>query len=155
MLIVKHLENQTNIKVEKHHSGWHQRVAWGALLQPPLAPPKSLQIHMQLKGNLCLPSRAACSLRRKSLAPLWMASKASIIESCRAQCPQCHQTWKWLLSAIFVPVCYLFLNLFFIEIQLTDNYIGFRRRQWHPTPVLLLRKSHGWRSLLGCNPWGR
>jgi len=31
----------------------------------------------------------------------------------------------------------------------------FRRRQWHPTPVLLLGKSHGRRSLLGCNPWGR
>ena len=30
-----------------------------------------------------------------------------------------------------------------------------RRRQWHPTPVLLLGKSHGRRSLLGCNPWGR
>ena len=30
-----------------------------------------------------------------------------------------------------------------------------RRRQWHPTPVLLLGKSHGWRSLLGCNPCGR
>ena len=29
------------------------------------------------------------------------------------------------------------------------------RRQWHPTPVLLPGKSHGWRSLLGCNPWGR
>ena len=28
-----------------------------------------------------------------------------------------------------------------------------RRRQWHPTPVLLLRKSHGWRSLVGCSPW--
>ena len=28
------------------------------------------------------------------------------------------------------------------------------RRQWHPTPVLLPRKSHGWRSLVGCNPWG-
>ena len=27
--------------------------------------------------------------------------------------------------------------------------------QWHPTPVLLLGKSHGQRSLLGCNPWGR
>ena len=25
-----------------------------------------------------------------------------------------------------------------------------RRRQWHPTPVLLPRKSHGWRSLVGC-----
>ena len=30
-----------------------------------------------------------------------------------------------------------------------------RRRQWHPTPVLLPGKSHGWRSLVGCNPWGR
>ena len=29
-----------------------------------------------------------------------------------------------------------------------------RRRQWHPTPVLLPGKSHGWRSLLGCSPWG-
>ena len=25
-----------------------------------------------------------------------------------------------------------------------------RRRQWHPTPVLLPGKSHGWRSLVGC-----
>ena len=30
----------------------------------------------------------------------------------------------------------------------------FWRRQWHPTPVLLPGKSHGWRSLEGCNPWG-
>ena len=29
-----------------------------------------------------------------------------------------------------------------------------RRRQWHPTPVLLPGKSHGRRSLVGCNPWG-
>ena len=27
-------------------------------------------------------------------------------------------------------------------------------RQWHPTPVLLPGKSHGWRSLVGCSPWG-
>ena len=30
----------------------------------------------------------------------------------------------------------------------------FPRRQWHPTPVLLPGKSHGWRSLVGCSPWG-
>ena len=24
-----------------------------------------------------------------------------------------------------------------------------------PTPVLLPGKSHGWRSLVGCSPWGR
>ena len=28
------------------------------------------------------------------------------------------------------------------------------RRQWHPTPVLLPGKFHGWRSLVGCSPWG-
>ena len=29
-----------------------------------------------------------------------------------------------------------------------------RRRQWHPTPVLLPARSHGWRNLVGCSPWG-
>ena len=29
-----------------------------------------------------------------------------------------------------------------------------QRRQWHPTPVLLPGKSHGWRSLVGCSLWG-
>ena len=33
-------------------------------------------------------------------------------------------------------------------------YRGLWRRQWHPTPVLLPGKSHGWRSLEGCSPWG-
>ena len=27
--------------------------------------------------------------------------------------------------------------------------------KWHPTPVLLPGKSHGWRSLVGCGPWSR
>ena len=31
----------------------------------------------------------------------------------------------------------------------------FRRRRWHPTPVLWPGKSHGRRSLVGCSPWGR
>ena len=30
-----------------------------------------------------------------------------------------------------------------------------KRRQWWPTLVLLPGKSHGWRSLVGCSPWGR
>ena len=33
-------------------------------------------------------------------------------------------------------------------------YILNRRRQWHPTPVLLPGKSHGRRSLVGCSPEG-
>ena len=31
--------------------------------------------------------------------------------------------------------------------------MSIRRRQWHPTPVLLPGKSHGWSSLVGCSPW--
>ena len=43
----------------------------------------------------------------------------------------------------------------FIIPVLTPLSINFRRRQWQPTPVLLPGKSHGWRSLVGCSPWGR
>ena len=39
-------------------------------------------------------------------------------------------------------------------ISCTSELIS-RRRQWHPTPVLLPGKSHGRRSLVGCSPWGR
>ena len=42
--------------------------------------------------------------------------------------------------------------------RLPENKVGVRmqhrRKQWHPTPVLLPGKSHGWRSLEGCSPWG-
>ena len=34
-------------------------------------------------------------------------------------------------------------------------FCGPRRRQWHPTPVLLPGKSHGQRSLVGHSLWGR
>ena len=33
--------------------------------------------------------------------------------------------------------------------------LQYPRRQWHPTLVHLPGKSHGWRSLVGCSPWGR
>ena len=36
---------------------------------------------------------------------------------------------------------------------LASNSWQIWRRQWHPTPVLLPGKSHGWRSLEGCSPW--
>ena len=50
---------------------------------------------------------------------------------------------------------------FFVSLEsiLRSGISGFcgnsRRRQWHPTPELLPGKSHGWRSLVGCSPWGR
>ena len=36
----------------------------------------------------------------------------------------------------------------------THGSVYMWRRQWPSTPVLLPRKSHGWRSLVGCRLWG-
>ena len=56
------------------------------------------------------------------------------------------------ITIIRLPWISAFMN------QSLQKYVGcllaHRRRQWHPTPVLLLGKSHGWRSLVGCSPWG-
>ena len=38
-----------------------------------------------------------------------------------------------------------------VVLPFLEFHIG--RRQWHPAPVLLPGKSHGWRSLVGCSPW--
>ena len=58
---------------------------------------------------------------------------------------------KWIsgLTSVFYnkPFRTLWLLNLFIHVE--------RRRQWHPTPVLLPGKSHGRRSLVGCSPWGR
>ena len=34
-----------------------------------------------------------------------------------------------------------------------ERYTHLTEKQWHPIPVLLPGKSHGWRSLVGCSPW--
>ena len=41
-----------------------------------------------------------------------------------------------------------------LVICFTYSSVCIWRRQRHPTPVLLPGKSHGWRSLVGCSPWG-
>ena len=54
---------------------------------------------------------------------------------------------------ILVKICILeFTYMDFYA--LTACMYSVRRRQWQPTPVLLPGKSHGWRSLVGCSPWG-
>ena len=53
----------------------------------------------------------------------------------------CNRRWASSLSFPF-PVSF------------SSDYCYEWRRQWHPTPVLLPGKSHGRRSLVGCNPWG-
>ena len=40
------------------------------------------------------------------------------------------------------------------QYMLIKSLCCLRRRQWQLSPVLLPGKSHGWRSLVGCSPWG-
>ena len=47
------------------------------------------------------------------------------------------------------------LGCFLHTFSFTRVFVLCGRRQWHPTPVLLPEKSHGWRSLVGYSPWGR
>ena len=68
-------------------------------------------------------------------------------------------TFFFLLFKIFYHYCLFFFfpfSSFWGEKKnLRIPLVKVWRRQWHPTPVLLPGKSHGWRSLVGCSPWGR
>ena len=68
------------------------------------------------------------------------------------------------MESIFIGLPFLFLffvNFMFLPFKHFSTgifaIVSFIcwRMQWHPTPVLLPGKSHGWRSLVGCSPWGR
>ena len=56
----------------------------------------------------------------------------------------------WLAAVYGVAHCWTGLN----RLSSSSSRGASRRRQWHPTPVLLPGKSHGRRSLVGCSPWG-
>ena len=61
---------------------------------------------------------------------------------------------KIIKKVYYFPLC---LPSFYLSLSIYIHmcvYI-YRRRQWHPTPVLLPGKSHGRRSLEGCSSWGR
>ena len=80
--------------------------------------------------------------------------------------------WDWNESDLFQSCghCWVFQICWHIECStstassfriwnswnsITSTSFVHRRRQWHPTPVLLPGKSHEWRSLVGYSPRGR
>ena len=58
--------------------------------------------------------------------------------------------WNYTLYSLLRLSFFLLIDLRFIHVVAC---ITSSLRQWHPTPVLLPGKSHGWRSLEGCSPW--
>ena len=59
--------------------------------------------------------------------------------------PSCSPAYGQSCRMFHVHLCNLLFGV--------ECFINWRR-QWHPTPVPLPGKSHGWRSLIGCSPWG-
>ena len=61
---------------------------------------------------------------------------------------QCHKPPSIVLQALCLwdLIHWIYLSLLLYTC---------RRRQWQATPVLLPEESHGWKSLVGCSPWGR
>ena len=68
--------------------------------------------------------------------------------------------FHWSRGVSCFSDCFIILKLLIIQFSsvaqscptLSTPWIAARQA---PTPVLLPGKSHGWRSLVGCSPWGR
>ena len=74
---------------------------------------------------------------------IYMKSESEVAQSCPTLCDPMD------CSTPGLPVHHQFP-----EPTQTQICLCARWRQWHPTPVLLPGKSHGWRSLVGCSSWG-
>ena len=64
----------------------------------------------------------------------------------------------YIFFSFFFKICLLIWLLQVLVVALgifVTSWGIFRRRQWHPTPVLLPGESQGWGSLVGCRLWGR
>ena len=59
-----------------------------------------------------------------------------------------NKTWIFLSTSNYLHIIWINFHSICIVLDTIS-----RRRQWHPTPVLLPGKSHGWRTLVGCSPW--
>ena len=90
-----------------------------------------------------------CSLLWLSNTPLYKCTTSSFMHSSVDGHLGCFHVLVFVSSAavnIGVHVSF--------RIMVVSRYMP-QRKQWHPTPVFLPRKSHRWRSLVGCSPWGR
>ena len=75
------------------------------------------------------------------------ADVGNLISGCSAFSKTSLNIWKFTVYVMLKP------DLENFEYYFTRVWDW--RRQWHPTPVLLLGKSHGQKSLVGYSSWGR
>ena len=110
----------------------------------------NIGVYMSLSiliSSVCMPSNGIAGLYGSSICSFLRNRHTVLYSGCTSL--HSHQQCKRVPFSPH-PLQHLLLVDFLIAAILTS-----RRRRWHPTPVLLPGKSHGWRSLMGCSPWGR
>ena len=65
--------------------------------------------------------------------------------------------WPWTVNQVLYFFCYQRVRYFLLPFTESKRRRKWQpwSRKWQPTLVLLPRKFHGWRSLVGYSPWGR
>ena len=112
--------------------------------------PKVEKSWTQLKQLSTHASRVTvCSFFNFEPVSCWMSGS----NCCFLTCIQVSQEgFSRVFSKITVQKSIHASALSFLIVQLSYPHL---RRQWHPTPALLLGESLGWGSLMGCCLWGR
>ena len=97
--------------------------------------------------NLCRGSKSICDLEWNDYFAFCNSSyPVEPSEEAVQMIQTCKQGWELMLNTTNE------VNQYNLVLRGSRSY--HQRRQWPPTPVLLPGKSHGQRSLVGCNPWG-
>ena len=92
--------------------------------------------------------RILAQLKLSQLTPLFLSEWEKVAQSCLTLCDRLDYT---IQSMEFSWPEYWSTFPFSRGPSQPRNWT---QVSWHPTPVLLPGKSHGWRNLVGCSPWG-
>ena len=108
-----------------------------------------LSVSIHIKSTYCIPCEYApsCFSHVQLFVTLWTIAH-QVLLSLRF-------SWQEYWSGLPCPPPSDLPDPGIKSVSLASPALAIWRRQWQPTPVLLPGKSHGWRSLMGCSPWGR
>ena len=87
------------------------------------------------------------------IIPIFFPSPLFAVINSALGATRANVSWNFLGQRVGTTDIYWGKKFFFNRFDSLEQFKW--RRQWHPTPVLLPGKSHGWRSLVGYSPWGR